>query len=261
MNSGAVGLPDRFYVLAENTGTFDVVTVQRTPLTNVDSVLKTLVQDTPFLVPRIAFLNKEYVHCQMSGKMLTLFVKIPFLNLDTFWILRKPEGDGETRPFIVPIFIANDLSFRVSPKWVPPADQMAIFFMVHYVPGTDSAWRYSHASVVLISLLKDVKDHFKIPLPNIYTNGKICMGGSGEALALDTKMPVLENFSAALEVFQKATWNADLLRDNSRESIERIFRLDASDNKTQLPVPKDWYKLCMKISNQEFIAIPFHSLV
>lgn len=254
------GLPKTFYAFSENGSSFERVEVRRTPLADVDSQLRALSQEIPTAIQNVFVIPAGKVHMCLSNKLFTLITPLKEIPLLTYWTVVKPP-DKRTKAWIAPTFVNNASSFRASPVWCPPKD-MRLFIMSHYnMP--EGLPRWARSSLVAVSTDPENKRHYKLPLPNIFANCKLCLGRdivplvSAEIIAL----PLADQMQKSIEMFTAGEWNTDLLNENDPAVTNAVFRFSADDNKTQLDVPTEWPSLLVSVSNSDFNGIPFHSIL
>jgi hypothetical protein len=104
--------------------------------------------------------------------------------------------------------------------------------------------------VYLVALAMN-KRTYLLPIPNLYEDGRVCLGRENiNWAALGGIMPQMNR---ATEILQQTSWNTDLLRDCSKQT-QAIFRFDP-DGK-QLPVEGTWIDHCriINLSPYEFLA-------
>ncbi|MGZ4961681.1 MAG: hypothetical protein ACXWC8_03910 [Limisphaerales bacterium] len=89
----------------------------------------------------------------------------------------------------------------------------------------------------------DVGNAYRLPLPNLYDDCKLCMGSFTSA-----HNSAQECLVASLEQFRKSEWNSDLMP--SIEDSQRLFRFKPTNETFEsLPVDApDWTDLCEKVS-------------
>lgn len=85
---------------------------------------------------------------------------------------------------------------------------------------------------------------YRVPLPNIYDNGRVCMGREYE-FPREEPHTVFENH---LKHIIDSRWNTDLQPDMSR--CEAVFRWDDQDNQIQ-PTADEFLGKCYRVMNNE----------
>jgi len=261
-----LGLPQKFYTISAENGTFERVEVYRSPLSSVDSVLKTLAQDIPVFVKDLFVIPPgRNVHIAFSSKLMTLVTELPSLRINTFWTLVKPE-DKKKKGYFTPAFHNrnNNTAIQLAPEWKPPAN-MKVFFCNHFDQSAqDGVFRHSRASLVAIKT-DDVKNrnHYKLPITNLYENCKLCLG-SVSVGALITSAVILKPFAdqmqLAVDLFNSSTWNSDLIQHVDISQCNKLFRISVEDNATTVEPWPEWHEHLPSVSNNDFVTIPFHSL-
>lgn len=260
-NTIAGGIPARAYIISEDSGQFERLEIKRSPLTGVDSLLKQLAQEIPTFIPKMFMIPAGPVHFSFSSKMLTLAVLLPTIRLLTLWSVVRPP-DKRQKAYLIPVFQGAD-TLRLAPVWTPPSN-MRVFFCNHMQANGSGVYLHTHAALVAIRTDdKDDRKCYKLPLPNMYENCKLCMGGTPTQELQSPEMlkrPIADQMQAAVDSFNRSTWNGDLLSHNRIETVEAMFQFSAEDNVTQVNPMKDWHLSLPAVSNTDFATIPFHSL-
>lgn len=255
-----IGLPNAFYAIDAEAGAFVRYTIMRQQIADVDQQIKALAQETSILFPKFSKLETD-VHLCCSPKLLTLTCQLPKLRIATWFRVDPPARRGE-HGVATPCF-GQQTSFtcvQMDPWWTPPSN-MRLFFATHFTPH-QSEWLYSQSTLIVICTEKGQTAMFKFPFPNIYENGKLCLGNDATALTdRAVPMPLMEKFSKALTVFQRAPWNGDLLNGRDFAIAVQLVRFDADDPTKQLdPTIPQWWAQLTRINNALVASIPFHTL-
>lgn len=260
MSNPLQGLPPTFYAFSENGSSFERVEVRRMPLADVDAQIRALAQDIPSFITSMFSIPAGIVHACLSNRLLTLVTILPSFPILTHWTVVKPT-DRRSKAYIVPTFTDNQDSFQASPVWSPPKD-MRLFIMSHY-DLVDAHPKWARSSLVAVQTNPENKRHYKLPLPNIFGNCKLCLGRDNTQLTNEDirKLPLADQMQKSVDVFTSGQWNIDLLHENNPDVINSMFRFSADDNKTQLDVPENWSAMLVAVSNQDFASIPFHSIL
>jgi hypothetical protein len=141
------------------------------------------------------------------GKQFTA-TRLPFLNLRTQF---KAQEDT-----LVPSFVSRDGTLTMTRTWAVPECMTLIFGTVSAPP--EGGTRHKVASTFLFATLADTPGFWRLPLPNVYNDARVCMG------SITIEEPtLLSAFTRALEHFHESPWNADLLTDQAG-AAERLFR-------------------------------------
>jgi hypothetical protein len=150
-----------------------------------------------------------------------------------------------TAPFImsgdalVPVF-SSDADPVFTMVWKVPGD-MILAFMVECFRESNR-WYAAHNHLIAFD---GEKAAYRIPLSNIYDDGKLCNGEFNS-----TGKTIQESVSKALDQFCKSQWNQDL--DRTPSQSQAMFRFKPTDaGFDQLPpLQKDWRLLCQKIGTE-----------
>lgn len=174
-------------------------------------------------------INQEEVIC---------FMRIRELHLNTRY---KLWADGHLRPHYA--LDANESFPKFTAKWIVP-DNMKLIYSAALANKIDH-WKADNNHRCHLMAFKE-KVAYRLPLPNLYDNGDICMGmfnGIGKTVA--------EAFTQSYDQFKKSEWNADLL-DNSRQiGSDVMFKFDALEKTIESVIHPDgfeWWKSCPKLS-------------
>lgn len=122
---------------------------------------------------------------------------------------------------VIPVFRSNDsaLNARMNVKFKNLLNMKQVFVFSDY----------SETSCFYLWLNTRTREIIVPALPNIFNNGKLCMGDGWE----DENLPELpqEAFEESLKVFQTSPWQTDLLNDrNQTEVIPTLFDYDSDLN-------------------------------
>lgn len=265
MPATTAGLQEHFYALNNESGTLDSVSITRHSIANADEALRALINEIPTFIPRWAKLGEQFVHMCLTGKLLTFVMRQPTLKLLTHWRVIPPDAPRQPAR-LSPAFRQSGTgdTIETAPVFTPP-DNMRLFFMSHYI-NHPAGWIYDRSSIVAVRINTsgDDKSFYKVPLPNIFGNGKLCLGAQTPTIQTEdqiTRGDLFSSFTRSVGVFNNAMWNGDLLSEQNLTTIDQSFRFSAEDNQTQLPMTQpEWWRTWPKISNADFNAVPFHSL-
>ena len=187
--------------------------------------------------PNAFQLGGQPAHVSLSGppssRRALISVCVPKLKVHTFYSVS--EGA------LVPVFRNLPDSVRMDLEWTPPPT-MRLWFALD-AQMVDGKWRHGTPFVFLKSTNKAHAGTFKVPLPNCYDHGAICLGH------VDWKIgDVLTVAQQAYDQLQTATWNTDLLYDHDAPARNGLFRFDLATNK-QIPFTAEWERLVKRLSN------------
>lgn len=138
---------------------------------------------------------------------------------------------------------ANTTNPVLNIDWSPPEGMRILFLSRMTRVGTrptilkdDSNWLFA---------MNAENQSWQLPLPNLFDDCKICMGafnGQGDTFQ--------QSFQAALDQFDRSSWNADLLA-NKQARAGRLFMFKATETGfEQVPQkPGDkWEAQCIKVA-------------
>jgi hypothetical protein len=167
------------------------------------------------------------VNCDINQECAHFTCRIPFLPLKTRYVIKDE--------ILVPSFSSKrDPVFDL--KWKAPQDMRLILVIEVHSGNT-----YLIGVCYLFAFDPD-KRCYRLPLGNLYDDGKICMGDFRTNLG-DCQKAV----QAAWEQFKTSAWNGDL--DSRKEWSQQLFRFKATkDGFDQLEPADKWTALADKIS-------------
>lgn len=151
----------------------------------------------------------------------------------------------------LPRFRGGGTSMEMTLDYLPP-QEMALFLAVD-AKLTGSA--YKSQSHLLFAcdwrtctpgagaVPQESSGFFKLPLPNTYSDGRICLGRGNESVQAPSAAELLARTHTIL---QNSVWNQDL--SEQVENSRQLFRWDAA-TATQRPPTLRWYQLCSRVSH------------
>jgi hypothetical protein len=163
-------------------------------------------------------------------------------NTDTVWTVPIDRIPLHARfklmgGILVPMFeSATDL--EVPLVWKAPETVRLAFSVItrqsEGLLGIDGNWLFA---------FDEKKRAYRLPLPNLHDDCRICTGAFGEHWNTAQQAVV-----ASLEQFHKSKWNADLMR--TVEQSQKFFRFQPTNETFEtLPVEaENWTTLCNKVS-------------
>ncbi len=133
------------------------------------------------------------------------------------------EGEGE--PYLTPIFETHvgDKPLRLSVTWTPPKS-MRLHFGV--IGAINRAGTFELVNCYLFATHNETwgaKQFYLLPLPNTYTDGRVCMGNGFCPAPAKTLSKLIED---CVTQFRNSAWNADLLTPANRGACESLFRFN-----------------------------------
>lgn len=167
-----------------------------------------------------------------SRDRIYLSIGLPTLRLFTFFRVNPATPDVGGGLF-EPVFHTAPDALRMDLSWpIPPT--MDLRLIVHAQRESD---RYTFYSAYLAASHAARPGFFRLPLPNIYDDARVCMGN-------EFGSPVLPSLSAiaaaALTQFNAASWNTDLLSAVSADNAKLLFRFNPEGGNQPVPPPGGW---------------------
>ena len=161
------------------------------------------------------------------------FTRLKTLTLQTTY----SEAIEGNKRYIFPTFgnTLSSASVKASMKlsWNPP-DDMYLILLYH------SKSRLSYLS----ALSTVTKKLYRLPLSNLYEDGKLCLGRAASA-ALSATSGCIEQSRVMIKQFESGEWNTDLSPNLTFTKAIMQFSLDGES----LVVRKDWYSILSTMSN------------
>ncbi len=151
---------------------------------------------------------------------------------------------------LVPFWGGGGMSLPMTCTWVPP-DDCQLYFGVKakasaIAEGAVAVRKWKLHEAYFFAKSASVGGFFKLPLPNLFNDGRICMGNSlGTAQHNATLEGLLKGLLAHLS---ESPWGTDMLPDavNSR----RLFRFHPS-TLTNVAIEGEWHANCQRVNRIE----------
>lgn len=141
---------------------------------------------------------------------------------------------------MVPLFTSSTDPV-LSLEWKPAGD-IRLFITQHTVP--DPAGNHAVGNTYLFAVDKR-GNYWKLPLPNLYDDCRVCMGSNGIAYGANAQ----ELFLQLIMNFEESRWNADLWK--TVEQTQNLFRFEPkNEGFVTLPPTASWTQLSVKVSTE-----------
>jgi hypothetical protein len=164
-------------------------------------------------VPHAFKLYNTPVHIAKQGKQSFISTRIPTLALATHFMVE----DG----VLVPSFKATTDSVLLNLVWTPPANMTLHLGVSVGTSGSDTVFH----EAFLVATLAGESGTFRLPLPNLYKHGPICLGRT--EFRADTLSSMMEQ---VIMQMQTALWNTDLLDSSDNNRRKNLFSYSLADN-------------------------------
>jgi hypothetical protein len=226
-------------VAIDNEGNIHLLTTKSRSLGKRNDLLTRALGQLGTTIENAFSMNGCMVHMQAAGGVTSYALRMPRIRMATHWY---PSIENSVI-VMVPMFSAGEDRAEHTFEWTPPAG-----VGLYYV-WADNQVPYFIAIAPRLLDPKSSMAAFRLPLPNIYGDGRVCMGrewsyrsqtGLGEAGS--------EPLARAVNRFWSSGWNADLL--DSISSSHAMFRFTPEG--AQQPVPDNWRSHCSIISHAAF---------
>jgi len=188
------------------------------------------------------------VHMSFKKNELFVFTRLHSITLTSHYYLNPDDK------ILRPIFIKTDDSQSkqhpiMSPKWVCP-ESMSLYFVSKVynwnIPRLCPKTQPDQSNYLFA--LDANKVAWKLPLPNIFEDGAVCMGrfdGGAESIQAA--------FALALGQFYNSAWNSDLNSSQTSQKAGSMFMFKPTETSVE-QVPMDesthWSNLCTKIATR-----------
>lgn len=208
-------------------------------------LVKNLSKFAPRIIPGILSAN-EILAVTSNG--LSVARRLASLALHTYF---RPMVDVSEKVCLVPVWKqGTPKATEMKLTWVPP-DTMGLYIVLYW-ECKEKSLNAVNPLPYLVSLAPN-KRTYLLPIPNLYGDGRICLGRGGDAIPWMRLGGLVPQLEKATELLQKTSWNTDLLRDTQRET-QAMFRFDP-DGK-QMAIQADWWSLCptVNLAPYEFLG-------
>lgn len=242
-----VKFPNPCFLLED--GEFKRIDFQIMNLGPQDAMLKELSGSMPTTVPSAFTIGENVCGIQVKGASIVVWAELAKLTIDT--VYAPVASTGEFYPMFRSAPNKGTLEQNRQEAWLPNQFKLRLFFIVGFTKSGDS-FVASKESCFLVAKKEGQNQTMRPPLPNIYTDGRLCMGDFG------VKEKILEvAFAKALTHLHNSRWNSDLLDDMSLEDIAKIFTFKDGVNKPP-PARFDVSKVpqCINVNNQIYSDLP-----
>lgn len=163
-------------------------------------------------------------------------------RLDQLRISTHFSVDHENPEECFPVFVPTQDSLLMTRSWTPP-DNMRLFLgFVCAPPRTSASWAMEET--YLFATSPDYTGTWRLPLPNVYEDSRVCMGATAPTLC-GTLQGLVESARAH---FDEASWNTDLLHGQA-PSASRLFRFNTNPGAPAREATKQWDILCHRVNH------------
>jgi hypothetical protein len=201
-----------------------------TRIANVDAVLKSVADAAPERLSGVFTVNGQPGLLSIKHNQIIAGVRLREIKLTTYFAL-----DGS---LLVPKYACHADHIQATCAWTVPG-AMQVYLGAVVRAGTNN-WKAT--DYVLFATINGTPGYFRLPLSNMHSDGRICMG-SGYA---PIKPCIQEVMQASVDHLDSAQWNTDLSPDAAKSA--RLFRFDPATLKS-VPPPADLADCCTRVNN------------
>lgn len=232
-------------------GRFARVDINVTDLGSQDDEINKVAAKTPtnlanaFLLP-----GGRPAHIQTIGSSVIVWTELLKLNLSTVFTVAR---DGSRYPIFKHKPTTSPPEHEATMEWDPAVAGMRIFF-TSTLEWTEPHKLYLWKASYLIAKHPKRKEIFVPPLPNLFTDARLCLGNeyrnNGACLA--------DVFCHSLAHFETSRWNSDAMEGLTGDDARAMFSFDKGNK--QIPPGKEYswteIKKCHTVNNLNYGDLP-----
>lgn len=208
------------------------------------STLEAFAKAEPQRMRRCFSVESKSVDLIAQGSQAIFVYTLDKLHLNTWW---RREGEKMVPD---PAAKARRQGFQASAVWNLHRDMRMIYGAC--VSWNTEKWVLVQAVLFVQSISKKKAGNLLLPLPNLYTDGRVCLLSSDCDSELPSASTLAELAPLCLQQFNKTEWNAELNYDSAR--LGQLVQFNPA-NLEQYPIPDDWYTFCPQVNNSVMEAI------
>lgn len=179
----------------------------------------------PMAIGRSFPIMPEVTILQLGG-ITYAAVRIQALNINTLFSIVETREGADIAHYVAPNFQSGPAMEKM---WSVP-DNLRLFLLVCTQPGD----RFVSKPAMLIGIHND--NLVKLPLPNIYEDGTLCLGGDS-TFAVQSKVGIQDRLTEAYTALMVNPYNGDL--NNNGNKCASLFRWGVDEEGTQQETPLD----------------------
>lgn len=186
--------------------------VNEVDLGSQDSLLQSLLPPSPQMLPRLLPFNNGYIHLHIASNSLTLLTELKSLPFSTWWKL-SPDGIN-----LLPVFVEAPGSIHITEAWIIPPHWGQMLFALNF---TRRAFEVPQPANAFLYLYRN-RELFRVSYPNIYTDGRVCMGPEWDnqrGLGKD----VMSDFIEAYNTFYATIMSNHLVSNQTYRTFKRTL--------------------------------------
>lgn len=201
-----------------NNGRFirRITSVHNQDLGTQETLLASLAEPKPAMIHRVTEFNGKWISFLYSKTSLAIATELDSIPFKTWFSPRMHDGE----PCLEPVYSPGPGNVEIGGRWSPPTGLGSLHFVAVYRNNAiDMGCAVQNCFLFLFLNSKA----YYFPYPNLYSDGRICMGTSFQTEAQkNASNGYLASFMHAYRVFQESQMNAHLVTDGTREFFRRV---------------------------------------
>lgn len=194
-------------------------TINEDRLMSQEDALRNALGATCVNVYNIALMGGEPIHGMFSDNGCFLYTRIRTLDYTTYFSC----ADGAENPVLfAPVYRASNVgSIELKATFKIP-DAFPTFFGQYFNPGENSTY-YQSNCYMLTTCPETGKEIYNFPYPNIFDDGRVCMGLEWDSqVSSQALSPLLPAFTNSFLSFNQTKMNNHLVKP----ATNRLFTYD-----------------------------------
>ncbi len=229
------------FIRINQDGTSEYVVEQAEPKNVADTLIEQMSANRQTVLREVFALGETICNITWNKSDMLVVATLRSLSITSCLEIGKDK-------LLHPAFVAkDDARAKEMPtanvKWEVPNDMRLVFASRIIDHASPSRTTYPDAANYLFAY-DGSKRCWRLPLPNLYEDGAICMGkfeGSGKSIQ--------EAFAKAYSQFVNSQWNSDLYSEDKQKQSDKLLSFKPTNTDVeQVPFSGDWTKHCYKIA-------------
>lgn len=234
--------------------------IEETSVSNINDLISEAAAGVPTDLPSVMKGPEPHgtrVHMRATRNRIVLYCMLLRIRLDSIW---RPYGAESKKVYPFGAKSA-DTDFGATFEWRPfgfdrypkkagdkPECKAGDMFVYFIFTTTKEGQAWKTGDNYLIATRMGDKKFYRLPLHNIFDDGRICMGDSYTVQGATLH----ERFNNALAHFEASPWNTHIAQ--AHENTQALFSFSLKGE--QLPIPDDWHKQCTAVNNTIYADLP-----
>lgn len=235
------------------------VDINITALGRQDELIKSVAAALPTNMPNIFSLTTpaggtQIVHAQSRNGTASVWTELASLNLRTVYTIHE---DGSRSPLFINKPRTSPPEHETTLVWSPALANLRLFFISSFTsPPPTSRPMWTWKASYLIARAPGSNLNRRPPLPNLFSDARICMGTMGNEYVCSMSV-LAEAFAHGLNNLQESQWNSDAAGGVGPDTGKTLFSFDKNDK--QIPPTATWWDLpvCIPVNNINYGELTF----